>query len=319
MYFFKEIDEEEYEVEDDNFCASRCKIVAFKKKKTLNNKNKNNKNRFFFKSNLLTGGENLYFGEVIGSIIAKRTIGNACEASLALKNRHYKNYYDKGAISYYYLAEEDNIIPSSSFISAYYAHENMQRKSLPRIEDVKKAMSLFLIKRNRPNSEINYLFQQYIDMIVFDCRYGNYDRLEENWMLYEDGKTNEVRLYPLFDNERILGFDLLSSKYETSEKVIDFCQGLKMAYIASKDGKNEFSRVEDILKYLLTSFPVQTKLALEKVNSFALQDLSDLLEEFPDLTETRKEFTKKMYIARGLLFEKYISDFEKDTCKERLT
>lgn len=302
MYYYKKIDESEYKL-DYQF----NRTWKYIRKNPINVTQKNNRNEFLYKNNIMLNAA--YFGEVIGSQIAKVTIGNACDAELAKQRRGFGDIYDNGVISYYYFAKDDKQISPFFIIQDYYKNEGTTRKGLPNLDDIFGALKyLMLRKYKRPYSEYEKLKQQYVDMIMFDCRFGNFDRQLENWLLFEDGQTQEISLYPLFDNETTLGFDQAITGNASNEKIITYNRDLRMAYRAPGDGTREFSNLEDILKYMIEKFPTETEKSIEKVKTFSLEDLSKLLDEFPDMPEERKKFTKQMFLARRLLFERYIRE-----------
>ena len=47
-----------------------------------------------------------------------------------------------------------------------------------------------------------------IDMMVYDCMFGNNDRHSQNWAMYTDEENGKAKLYPLYDNERVLGLSI---------------------------------------------------------------------------------------------------------------
>ena len=189
--------------------------------------------------------------------------------------------------------------------------------ALPRIDDVIKALRLFLYQNHRPESEQQHIKQQYIDMVLLDCRLGNHDRVLENWMVYEDGKTHEIQIYPMFDNESVLGFDRPTIG-ATPEGIIEYCENLRMSHIAPSDETRECSKMEDIIIYLWIHHPEETQVALRKINLFSLEDLSKILGEFPDLLEERKKLVKQIFITRGLLLKRYIEEAKKEQAQVNL-
>lgn len=304
MYTFKEIDENEYQL-DDQFSKEAWKYV---RKKPINTMQKDNRNCFVYKNNLTSDW--VYFGEVIGSKMAEKIMGVACATELAKRKRFHKDIYDNGVISYYYFAEGDKRIASAYILQEYYHSENRQRDFIPTIDTIIKAFAhIILQKYQRPYAEYEAVKQQYIDMLVFDCKFGNYDRHQENWMLYQDGVTSEVKMYPMYDNESVLGFD--EEVYLEDEKIIRYCQKQRLCHIASQKETHEYSTYEEIITYLLTNYSTETRRSLEKMKKFSLEDLSELLDEFPDLPEDRKVFAKKMFITRDILLQKYQEELEK--------
>ena len=298
MYTFKIIDETEYDVDDQYY-----HIWIFKRKKPINTNQKNNGNVFVFKNSSMT--DDIYFGEVIGSRIAQATIGNACQAELAAKQISPVGYCEHGVISYHHFAEGDKAITTHYIFSQYYTKEVQKQNDVPTIDTVLKALSyMALHEYHRDYTEYEALKQQYIDMIMFDCKFGNYDRGLPNWMLYEDGKTSEIKLYPLYDNEAVLGFDHREIT-EDSEEIIQDLKYQKTRYRIAERENDIPDIAGKVIQFLLVKYPKEAYKSLEKVKRFSVEDLKNLLEEFPDMTEERKRYTLKMMIASDLLLAQY--------------
>lgn len=308
MYFFNSINENEYKI-----CSHDKNIWKYSRKNPININSKNNGNCFFYKNTLRN--QERYFGEVIGSKIAQETIKNACTAELAKKRRNcYREIYDNGVISYYYLSNRERTISMHCVLDEYFLDKNIGRKSLLRskitIDTIIKALNSFVLqKKNRPYRESQKLIQQYIDMVIFDCRFGNYDRNLDNWLLYENIDTKEISLYPLFDNEVVLGFSETSEKYcYTPIQIIEECKSQRMRYVVPNEQYPQCVFLEKIVKYLLSNYPKETASAIKKVSSFSLSDLTKLLNQFPDISNDRKKFCCKMFYARKILFDRYNRD-----------
>ena len=155
MYYYKKIDESEYKL-DYQF----NRTWKYIRKNPINVTQKNNRNEFLYKNNIMLNAA--YFGEVIGSQIAKVTIGNACDAELAKQRRGFGDIYDNGVISYYYFAKDDKQISPFFIIQDYYKNEGTTRKGLPNLDDIFGALKyLMLRKYKRPYSEYEKLKQQF--------------------------------------------------------------------------------------------------------------------------------------------------------------
>lgn len=124
-----------------------------------------------------------------------------------------------------------------------------------------------------------------------------------------------VSLYPMFDNEAGLGFDFnefeyMDDKEESDDKIFNTCMNLKTKHIVP--GDSGYSNVKDVIEYIFKKYPDQALISYKKVNSFSFLELDEYLQQFTELSETRKEMAKKFFIANSVIFnriaQKIISD-----------
>ncbi|MCI8309531.1 MAG: hypothetical protein HFJ45_04960 [Clostridia bacterium] len=323
------LDETEYFL-DDYYNQNYTYI----RKNPISENIKDNQNKFFYKDNLTYTP--IEFGEVIGSNLAKRTINNGCSAVLTKKriNGSSSNKFSYGVSSFYYCSEKDKILYPTSFIMEYFKRENlpleMYKKGCIDIETCLKSIKYeMLIVYKRPHAEYLMVKQQFIDMIMFDCRFGNYDRRIENWMLYQDGITGEIMLYPLFDNETVLGFDsdiknfqigenkktkLSSNEVFQEEKslILNYNLNLRMREIVPKDCNAGYSRSQDIIKYIVRKYPNEMENSYKKLKSLSYREFIEFIESFEDLSKPRKNLTKKIFLTREFLMDKAIKEVREE-------
>ncbi len=178
------LDEDEYELID-----SYQDCYTYVRKTKININQKENGNVFAFKNNLCSVP--IDYGEVICSHIARKTIKNGCEAVLTKRKiipSHPQNY-EYGVSSYYCKKENDELIIPIWFIRDYFQKLNVPIEK--RIADIDICINAIFdkvyIELKRPYYEFLNIKQQYIDMIMLDCKLGNYDRNTRNWMLIQDG------------------------------------------------------------------------------------------------------------------------------------
>ena len=337
IYTYKLLNSDEYSLYDEY-----NQKYTYTRKIPVNEELKDNRNKFVFKYNL-TDYE-IDFGEVIGSILARRTIRNGCFAELTKKPivSLKKESYSYGVSSFFYTSKSDKIIVSQYFMREYFKKENFPKElyseNLADIDTVLKAMHYGIVGiLKRPYSEYENFKQQYIDMIMFDCRFGNYDRRIDNWMLYQDGQTGEIKMYPMFDNEAILGVDTkidnfrsnlhqLSSEEKVDEDnldvknariekekqlILEYNLNLRMKEIIPEDIERGYSYSQDIIKHISQKYPNETQKAYKAVRSVTYEDLVILLDEFPELSEERKTLMKRMFLTRALLIDKQMDEIIK--------
>ena len=58
---------------------------------------------------------------------------------------------------------------------------------------------------NEIRADVKENISDMINMIVYDCMFGNNDRHSQNWACYTDKENGRMQIYPLYDNERVLG------------------------------------------------------------------------------------------------------------------
>ena len=129
-----------------------------------------------------------------------------------------------------------------------------------------------------------------LQTIVYDCLYGNNDRHIENWSMVTKYKFNraDMELYPLYDNERVLGL------YE-NQHVIE--NALKNNDVENISDKILYSRMKvpmetkrtstykDVLQYLMEHYPEEVspilKLHLEKNTPAKINEFLTSCEGLP--------------------------------------
>ena len=141
-----------------------------------------------------------------------------------------------------------------------------------------------------------------IDMITYDCIFGNNDRHSENWAMYVDLSTGRIRHYPLYDNERVLGLSLTEAEVR---------QAVKSGNLDTTTEKSEFSRMgispihtgasyKDVLNHLCANYPEYALPAIQKrIDSVSVQDIEALYDAAKGITE-RSEVANELSLADEL-------------------
>ena len=127
-----------------------------------------------------------------------------------------------------------------------------------------------------------------IEMVVYDCIFGNSDRHSQNWAMVYDPKLGTVRMYPNYDNEAVLG--LRKTEYEIKEAV------RKISGV-SEFSKNElFSRMgfspinsgvtyQNMLEHLINKYPSYTVPAMQRMTDLVTEkDIDDLYQASEGIT-----------------------------------
>ena len=177
----------------------------------------NNHNRFFLKRTIWT--EDTHIGEILAYIIAKKNGIKVCDAELYKSRTNSKNFVN-GVISYVSQSEDEQIIPSSSVVKEYLKKINYSKELFGNVdlETIINAVFSFMNEYKRPYQEFLEFKQDFINMIVWDIKNMNPDRRMDNWFFRVNERTGKTDLYPMFDNEMILGFDEMIGKSEYSQE-----------------------------------------------------------------------------------------------------
>lgn len=185
----------------------------------------------------------------------------------------------------------------------YLKEKNLNRKHswVYDVDTVMDAMFFELSKRNRPYQEFLDFKQDFINMLIFDLKFMNADRSQENWHIRKNKKTGQYDLYPMFDNAAILGFEDEKDSENISEEALEkidtehVCSIVTIKEIEAEEEKAEYKQV---LKHLLKKYPVQTESALKATSAVTKEYLEEVLEEIEEITPKRKNFTIKLFEKR---------------------
>ena len=141
-----------------------------------------------------------------------------------------------------------------------------------------------------------------INMVVYDCMFGNNDRHSQNWAVYTDIEEGKLQVYPLYDNERVLG--LSRPEAEIKRAVCD-------TNLEEKTERECFSRMgispmhsgvsyKQMLEHLIKKYPEYTLPAIERItNNVSVQDIEDLFVASEGIT-SRSEFSNELTDADEL-------------------
>lgn len=153
---------------------------------------------------------------------------------------------------------------------------------------------------NTTEEQVQEVKQQLIDMVMFDCRFANRDRHDDNYGLAILEGNKGIRLYPLFDNEYILGFAEQTSdiqKYSAARLQEHLNNDLySVMGVTSKPTKLDAS---SMVAYLFSKYPEETQKAYEKVMSFTERELLDLMAECEGLPREHQAYAARIFRLRG--------------------
>ncbi len=258
----------------------------------------------------------IHFGEKVAYEIAKKVGIKCCRAELFNGVGGLWNN-STGVISYFDTSSDDNLL--NPYWALTWYREKYGKNIFPASIDIifDACKKYFFDDNNRPDKEFKEFVQDFIDMTIFDLKFGNYDRGDTNWLLRVGKKDGKYELYPMFDNETILGFTEDEPSPLTVENIEKFNDDFKSKVCTTEDGKRgKGSSMEDMIIFLLDNYPEQTSDAIMRVCKFKENDLEEILDNIPNLPESRREFAIKNFMYRDAIFrdvvKNYLADRKKD-------
>lgn len=317
----------------DSFIPSRFERMGMLKGKRwyLNNENLST---VLFKPKRYEYGDKKVFcanhyGELLGYILAVNSDIPACKVELAHLSKYYPNIHKErnhgtpiekdGCISYNALKPYEelehgkNIIDSFSnnfeFLFQKLTQNDMRRLYFnDNIEVVLASIDTktreFYQSKGSSNQYIEMKVRQNrskaIQMMVYDCLFGNNDRHDENWAMKRN--ENDIEIYPLYDNERVLGLYENQNTIEEAfkrGKVEEISEKILFSRMRVPGEKNEHSNYKDVLKYLLENYEVETTEALKiQLSQNTPSIINQLLKSCEGLPSCYVDFGTRMYKSR---------------------
>lgn len=257
-----------------------------------------------------------HYGEYIGYRIAEKIGIPACKVDMA-KRRHVNKYSRKtsdieGCISYIHKEARDTVISGMSILEEYRRDVlepqgiKTYSSSNNNIDIILSAVEWNLTKKsNLPNHRINEILKSIVEVVVFDCAFGNSDRSDENWGILhrsnEEDKNKSIELYPIYDNERILGFmerEDVVRRLITDEREVSRYHNEELLSRIGYPPKNEKANYRDMINYLLDKYPEWARSGIDKVLKFKEKDLDEILDECDELEDSYKQFSKMIFRER---------------------
>lgn len=274
-----------------------------------------------------------HYGEVIGSALGGDADTPVCKAELVHLSKYYANIHKErnhatpkekdGCIIYSQLGRGDTLEAGKMTIERFkekyresyqriikhdkyaaYVNDNVElvlASSISRVADFYRMSGKYSEKFIQ--AKIQQTRKRVIEMVIYDCLYGNYDRHDENWSMHLKG-NNDIDLYSLYDNEKVLGL------YENQH----FIEGtlLETENMERKAEEKFFSRMhvpgetkknstyKDMLVYLMSTYPQETMEMLGKqLSKITTESIRKLLQECEGLPSVYVDFGTQMYTYRN--------------------
>lgn len=282
----------------------------FKSKRGYNSKYKNNKDY----AN--------HYGEFIGYVLALHSEVPVCKAELAHLSRYYPNIHKQinhgtpiekdGCITYSSLENGKELEHGKTVIDiAKYSREDREVREKDN-DDLEVVLDAIETRTRKFYKSISEYPQDYIElkirenrskaiqMMVYDCLYGNNDRHDENWAMERD--DSQIKMYPLYDNERVLGLyenQNFIEKALKEQNVEEISEKVLFSRMKIPGERNQHSSYKDVLNYLMNHYKTETIETLVKSLEYNTPDrVTSYLKFCEGLPSCYVDFGTTMYKSR---------------------
>lgn len=258
-----------------------------------------------------------HYGEYVGYLLALKADMKVCPVDLvtvhATENKYVKdkNFY-RACASHCVLKEGESLIAGTEVIEEY-KNERPQEVAdvLERQEEGVKKCKIKINSSWEDNIDIAILaleyktrqageclgeqevdkhveenIQDFINMVVYDCLFGNYDRHSDNWSIVING-NNRVTVYPLYDHEGVLG--LRKSKKELEKDFKENEESYAEEQLYSRMGinpENSGVSAKSMLEYLVKEYPQYAIPAMERITENVTEEyLDEIYNAFEGISE----------------------------------
>ena len=322
-YYFHTHGSREYSIHDTKVETTMCHkddneliLAHFKSKKGYNSKLKNSKQ---FAN---------HYAEYIAYLILKQLGKKVCKVDLGeieIKNKYSNKIINiEGVLSQYEVTLEENFKELMVIVDSYKEEHPKKYKEMTtrgktdskdnyvNIEIILNTLEEYY-KKNGQSDKIPQMRKEFFDMCMFDLMFANRDRSDDNCGVKVNQVTNEINFYPLFDNEQILGMQEEKAdivRYLSSEKEYQKFKKENLTSCIGIPGNPKKIEPTTLLKYLLEHYYEETIDSLNDIGRYTYQDLEEVLEVCPGLSEEHKAFAKKIYLERQQEINNTIKDFE---------
>ncbi len=313
----------------DNFVPSKFERMGMLKGKRWYRDSKNN---VLFKPKREEFGDKKVFcanhyGEFMGYILAVLSETPACKVELAHLSKYYSNIHKErnggtpiekdGCITYSILGDDDELEHGNNIVEFYNNNSSKELANNYKSES-NSSDNLEIVLSSIENKTRDFYkskegcFQEYIElkvknnrsraikMMVYDCLYGNNDRHDENWAMKRNSR--DIEMYPLYDNERVLGLYENQNFIEDALKkgmVEEISEGHLFSRMYVPEEKKGQSNYKDVLEYLLNNYTDETTTALKVLlNNSTCDIVNGYLKSCEGLPQCYIEFGTKMYKSR---------------------
>ena len=244
----------------------------------------------------------MHLGEMTAFKIAEKLGIPCCEVELFSKQHPTMlDIFETGCISYFEVGSDDVLYSAENLISTYAKEHGISSFHLIDIDSIFCAIYDFLKRNNRPLEEYFKFKRDFITMTFFDLKFGNFDRGINNWFVRVNKTTGVVELYPMFDNEAILGF---------TDDILENMSYTEISKFNNERKSKVYTNFKDMYEYLLKHYPFEMRHASMVLSSFKLEDLESILNNLPGISDKRKEFARKNYAYRTIELDRIKTEYE---------
>lgn len=273
-----------------------------------------------------------HYGEVVAHAIATNGGINSCPVELAHLSRYYSNIHKErhnatpeekdGCIIYHLLNGKSTLEPGESVINSFEREQSEEFNRLT-MQDIKNnekydniaVVLASIVSRTKEyysyNSSVSsaYIIQKIkenqrkmLETIIFDCLYGNNDRHDENWSMEKQNDGSDISIYPLYDNERILGLYENQNEIEkivATNSVREYSENNLFSRMKVPGETKKHSTYKDVLTFLLNNYEVETRSILKQLlERNTPEKIDSILAECEGLPECYKKFASQMHQIR---------------------
>lgn len=184
-------------------------------------------------------------------------------------------------------------------------YDELKNSQLKNMELIKSAFSIMEAFSYFPTIRLDFVVMNFFDILI-----GNQDRHSNNWQILF--KKDKSFFGPLYDNGASLGWQLPDGQLE---RLLDSYNGLNRHFKKMRVKAGIFENTQPplkaihVLSYCMKQFPdevIKVKTLFEK---FDMHDYHNYINNFPLISDVRKEFLKRMIEFR---IQKILSIIKKE-------
>ena len=274
-----------------------------------------------------------HYGEYIASIILKQLGKKVCKTDLAEANFVHPFTKERikimGVLSHHQTSLNESVILSESVCEKYRSkmkdgEEEEYRKFFPKgnsqseknyanIEVILNSALDFLTE-NGQEEKFPDIRKKIINTCIFDMKFANRDRHDENLGFKINQDNNDISFYHLFDNEQILGMQEDQKdvkRYLKSPKAYEKFKEEKLTSYIGVPGSHCRVNFKVLLQYLLDNYYDETMEAIDDIGQYKLSHLRELMEHCQGLSDEHKEFAEKIFLDREREMNEFIAEYNK--------
>lgn len=273
-----------------------------------------------------------HVGEYFGYLLAQKAEVKACPVDLVTMHDTKNKYSNRimiftGCASHSLKKPRTSLIPGEGILGMYAVRNDEEVREV--LKQTNRSESLYsgtilsqaqednvdivlaaiiretvdfeskLGKRSKDEikDDVKQNLQDAIDMIVYDCVFGNHDRHSGNWAMEMDSETGKISLYPAYDNEAVLGLRRPEAEIRDAVSRPDVMPSVTDDILSSRMGfgkRNSGILYKDMLNYLVEKYPEFAISSIEKITSLVDENYVDSLYDSIKGISTRGEFSDEL-------------------------